>query len=260
MNKKLIIIIVISFIIGGFVALYVIPFFAQTFSRWGNNEVIAFITVMGLVVALTVPFISYYLQNRQQNLRQKSLYQIDIHVTVLDDNMVLFSASIENVGDKQIVTKTSNLYIDRGIEETDDKIKAKYYRFPFILKHNKDVPMIINGQEIKRPDCVLCTRCRDENKREYPTEGIEDIGSYLHRKNEFLYTNLLLRHLSEESIRYINPKEKFSEDVVLQFIHSGVYRVTFIVITEGEADCECATKQFYIPKSLENFEEEEETD
>lgn len=258
MSKKriTIITITISFFFGGFVAIYVIPFLAKTFSGWGSNEIIAFVTVMGVVVALITPFIS----NCLQRLREKSLYQIDIHVTVLDDNMVLFSAFIENVGDKQIVTKTSNLYIDRGIEETDDKIKAKYYRFPFILKHNKDVPITINGHEEKRPDCVLCTRCRDENKREYPTEGIEDISFYLNRKNEFFYTNVLLRHLSKESIQYINPKEKFSEDVVLQFNYSGVYRVTFIVITEGEADCECATKQFYIPNSLGCIEEEEGTE
>ena len=44
--------------------------------------------------------------------------------------------------------------------------------------------------------------------------------------------------------RAILEKDKKLDE---EFKKSGVYRVTFIVTTDGEADCECATKQFYIP-------------
>lgn len=229
--------------------LYIVPFFTKTISNWGNAEILSFITLIGVLVAFCVPFIGARYQRKLERERQesslKSLYQIDIHVTVLENRTVLFSASIENVGDKTIITKVSNLYIDEGIKVPKgsevnvtgkNEIGAVYYDFPFILQHKKNIN--------NRPDCILCIKCRDEKDFNYPLDNIED-----RFKNVKLYhANIQLRHLSDESIQYIYPKEKFSEDVILQFKKGGVYRVTFIVTTDGESDCECATKQFYIPE------------
>jgi len=238
-----------------FLIVCAVPFFNKTIAGWGNSEILCAITMMGVVVTFSVPFIGakyqkkielerreYEESRRKENLR--SLYQIDIRVKVLENKTVLFSASIENVGDKTIITKSSNLYIDEGIEDPKgstievngkEEVGAIYYDFPFILQHRKNIN--------NRPDCVLCIKCRDEKDYKYPIDEIED-----RFKNKKLYhANVLLKHLSDESIQYIYPKEKFSEDVILQFKKSGVYRVTFIVTTDGEADCECATKQFYIP-------------
>jgi arginine decarboxylase len=161
------------------------------------------------------------------------------------NGMVRFSASIENVGDKEIKTKTSNLYIDQGIpaQLTNDRdssdVGAKSFKFPFILEHRE----YIEG----RPDCVLCKKCFRGNDYCYPEEIVD--GSFK-IDPRLLRTHILLEHLSNKSILYILPGEKFSEDVVVQFKSAGVYRVTLFVGTEGEADCSCATKQFYISKSL----------
>lgn len=115
----------------------------------------------------------YEENKKKENL--KSLYQIDIRVKVLENRTVLFSASIENVGDKTIITKTSNLYIDEGIKdpkgsyidiEGKEEIGAIYYDFPFILQHRKNIK--------NRPDCVLCIKCRDEKDYKYPIDEIED--------------------------------------------------------------------------------------
>jgi hypothetical protein len=249
MSKKRIVIItsIISFVVGG-ITLYLVPTLAKTVSKWGNNELLLFITIMGIFVAFSIPFIENLLQKR----KQQALYQIHIHVTVLENRMVSFSASIENVGEKQIVTKTSNLYIDRGIEKPKGKQETnsettsiKYYDFPFLLKHIRKTPAIINGKREERPDCILCTRCRDDVTPEYPKEGVDRIEEFLSNK-EFFCTNVHLQHLSEDSIKYVNPKEKFSEDVIMKFERGGVYRVIFVVTTVGDADCECATKMFYI--------------
>lgn len=262
--------IIVTAIVTAFLIIYAVPFFNKTIAGWGNSEILSAITMMGVLVAFSVPFIGgryqkkielerrkyeedfqkrIELERREYEERKKeenfkSLYQIDIHVTVLENRTVLFSASIENVGDKTIITKSSNLYIDEGIEDPKgskididgkEEIGAIYYDFPFILQHRKNVK--------NRPDCVLCIKCRDEKDYKYPIDEIEE----RFKNKKLYYANILLRHLSDESIQYINPKEKFSEDVILQFKKSGVYRVTFIVTTDGEADCECATKQFYIP-------------
>lgn len=277
--------IIVTACVTAFLIIYAVPFFNKTIAGWGNSEILSAITMMGVLVALSVPFIGGRYQKKielerreyEENFQKKvelerrqyeedfqkrielerreyeerkkeenfkSLYQIDIHVTVLENRTVLFSASIENVGDKTIITKSSNLYIDEGIEDPKgskidiggkEEVGAIYYDFPFILQHRKNVK--------NRPDCVLCIKCRDEKDYKYPIDEIEE----RFKNKKLYYANILLRHLSDESIQYIYPKEKFSEDVILQFKKSGVYRVTFIVTTDGESDCECATKQFYIP-------------
>lgn len=277
--------IIVTACVTAFLIIYAVPFFNKTIAGWGNSEILSAITMMGVLVAFSVPFIGGRYQKKielerreyEENFRKKvelerrqyeedfqkrielerreyeerkkeenfkSLYQIDIHVTVLENRTVLFSASIENVGDKTIITKSSNLYIDEGIKDPKgskidigekEEVGAIYYDFPFILQHRKNVK--------NRPDCVLCIKCRDEKDYKYPIDEIEE----RFKNKKLYYANILLRHLSDESIQYIYPKEKFSEDVILQFKKSGVYRVTFIVTTDGESDCECATKQFYIP-------------
>ena len=233
-------------IVGGLLVGLVIPWLSSTISGWGNSEVMATITVVGVFVAFSVPFIQFQLTKSANKKSKQAVYQIEILVdTSLPDNMVRFSASIQNVGDKELVTKTSNLYIDQGVEtelvndRDSSDVGARSYDFPFILEHRED----ING----RPDCVLCKKCFRENDYTYPEEivkaSIKGIGNLLRAHIE-------LHHISHESIQYIRPKEKFAEDVIVQFRDAGVYRVTLFVGTEGESDCMCATKQFYIPKSL----------
>ena len=53
-----------------------------------------------------------------------------------------------------------------------------------------------------------------------------------------------LKHLSSETIMFIDPGEEFSEDVILH-LNSGIYRVT-AVWTSVKEDCICGTKQFII--------------
>ncbi len=233
-------------IVGGLLVGLVIPWLSSTISGWGNSEIMATITVVGVLVAFSVPFIQFQLTKSANKKSKQAVYQIEILVdTSLPDNMVRFSASIQNVGDKELKTKTSNLYIDQGVETnlTNDRDKsdmgAKSYNFPFILEHRED----ING----RPDCVLCKKCFRDNDYTYPEEIVD---ASIKGIENTLRTHIVLEHISHKSIQYIRPREKFAEDVIVQFRDAGVYRVTLFVGIEGEADCMCATKQFYIPKSL----------
>lgn len=276
MGKKLQLLIgIITGVIICIVLYFIVPAVTKLVSGWKAPEILVLITLVGVVVAVFNSIFDRKFKKKQELEKREyekqlqddvrnyekqikenslqSLYRIDINVTTLQKNTVLFSASIENVGDKVIVPKISNLYIDQGIKlDIGNKIivnekevtGATYYEFPFILQHN-----IKEG----RPDCILAEKCK-VNKLEYPEECIDKIFKQDDKK---LYrTNIELEHLSEKSIKYINSKEKFSEDVVMQFSSSGVYRVTFIVTTQQDknypdADCQCATKQFFVPHTLE---------
>jgi len=293
MDKKwkirIIFIIITSLLVGGLFAAYVLPRLTESIAGWGNNEMLTAITFLALWVTLGVPFIEFKLHSRQAKKfreedrereesdkllaeqtanqererlegNERAVYEIDITVdTSLPHNMVRFSATIKNVGHKRIATRFSNLYIDEGVLSDESADSAKYV-FPFILKHETDV----NG----RPDCILCTKLREKNNynsenMHYPKDALNSPSGQF--KNIF-HTNVSLDHLSDKSIKYIDPQEKFSEDVIIQFKKSGVYRVTFIVLPHEHenyleygahaADCQCATKQFYIPTSLSMEEQQ----
>ena len=262
-KKILMVVACVLFIILGVFLTFVIPIIGETVYDWGANEVLATVTIIGVFVTIIVPFLNNMLKAKKdkethafvKNLLEiysapktkKEIFRIDIHVSVLEKNMVLFSACIENIGNNKITTKVSNLYIDQGIPaEMGSKVNvsgmntsgAVCYEFPFILEHVKDSDKGI-------PDCILCTRCK-ENMLVYPAEHLK--GRF--QNSDLYHGNIELQHLSVKSIQYIYPGEKFSEDVIMQFKNEGVYRVTFIVTADGEADCSCATKQFFIPAPL----------
>lgn len=219
-----------------------VPWLGKHVSAWGNAEILTVVTLAGVVIALSVPFIEKSIADRDKS----TVYQIDIHVdTSLKDNVVLFSASIQNVGEKIITLTTANLYFDEGLErglpddlyQTKDGSTATYFDFPFILEHKQNSP---DG----RPDCVICHKCFRGRDESYPKEVLK--GE--HADGRLLHTHKLLDHLSEKSIKYICPKEKFTEDVLVRFPKAGAYRVTLFVGMDGMADCMCATKQFYIAR------------
>jgi hypothetical protein len=233
------------------IIIQIIPFISNLVSNWGAAEILVAITLVGVVINFTVPFIHKKInfKNITQvkiNKEERCFFRIEIHVKTLPNNTVVFSASMENVGDKTITPQVSNLYIDQGIK-TKKENKAWFYKFPFILQHN-----LPEGQ----PDCILCTKCKGgvnmQKDFNYPTESID--SEFKDSPLNLYRTNILLEHLSEKSIKYIHPKEKFSEDVVMQFESGGVYRVTFFCLTT-EADCQCATKQFVVPEIITEIKE-----
>ena len=232
---------------------YFIPQFSKVISEWGNQEVMVAIAIAAAIISFSTPFIENYFNRKRDKEKRKwqeeqktSVYLIDLGIKLLENNFVLFSASIQNVGDKKIETKIANLYIDQGEQQVlanenkgSKNVAVDYYEFPFILEHKEE----IKG----RPDCVLCKKCFRANDPNYPEEVV---SQSLKGKSDMFRAHYELKHLSQNSIKYINPNEKFSEDVIVQFKKHGVYRATLFVGAEGEADCCCATKQFYIPNDF----------
>jgi len=240
-NKKwFVIILFVVFAYLFFGGLILLAFLAHKIIPTENNMLFV-ATVgpfIGAIAALAVPFISDWINSLEGK------YQIDIQVKDLGNNMVSFSATIENVGHKDVIVNVANIYVDEGTETPKGNkfISGKaveegavFYDFPFLLQH------IFDGKNPKKSKCVLCRRCRN-GELVYPIGHVEE----RFQNGDFYYTNIAMRHLTKESITYIESNQKYSEDVILQFKRKGVYRVTFVVISNNNKDCQCATKQFYI--------------
>jgi hypothetical protein len=58
---------------------------------------------------------------------------------------------------------------------------------------------------------------------------------------------------SQDSVRFLKPKEKVSDDIVVRIRENGVYRVLFVVVTKN-ARCSCSQKEFVV--RLEDTTEE----
>jgi len=208
----------------------------------------AIFTSLAVIAALLVPYIENIFRKQVIEEKETAVYRTDVDVKILADNMVLFSAYIENIGDKRIVTRISNLYFDQGIptvlanDRETDSSNVVLYKFPFILEHKE-----VNPDPAGKPHCILCKKCSTDKDYRYPEEIVDNA----YNDTELFRAHIELEHLSPKSTKYILPKEKFSEDVVLQFQNKGVYRVIFFVTCSGdEFDCVCATKQFYIPETI----------
>lgn len=205
----------------------VLPIVTKEASTWGATEIAIIISFVAIIAQIAPPFLERILQ--KQN---KTYYSIGLNVSVLNDGNVLFDATIQNEGLVTVRPQYTRLYIDQGLPSEGPVYK---YGFPFILEHKN------SGDN----DCVLCTRCKIEGNQNYPIDSLPD--KY---KSEMISGKLycgcfVMEHLSEKSIKYIRAHERFQEDVILKFDTSGVYRAILVVITHN-ADCQCATKQFYV--------------
>lgn len=143
-------------------------------------------------------------------------------------NFAKISCIYENNGGSQISPKNVGLFIDQGV--LNDKEKT-FFEFPFVLRHET---------EENKDDCKLSRLCRSESNIE---EYIELIVPT--RFKDSFRTHIMLRHLSHESIKYIDPGEKFSEDIVIRLPEKGVYRAICIFTTK-EPSCICSSKEFFI--------------
>lgn len=230
-NKRLIVIISA---IGGAVITLVILLIAPIVATWNITTAMAAITIAVTLCNGVIPaYISYRIAGRKA-----FCMQADVSVDVLNNGMVIISAWLENIGYKTYDTYLTNLYIDKGKKNSADGIIS--YEFPELLKHR---------QQGRAHDCILCEKCRCDNTA-YPTFaelGITDEKAY----ENFTYSKVL-NHLSQGSVSFIEPGQRFSESVLIQ-LESGVYRVIMVSVsgTKG-CECVCSTKQFYVPECQSN--------
>jgi hypothetical protein len=213
----IVIVILLSIAITAIMIGVVIPKVAPFLNKLTTNEIIAVVSVLVAMVGITVTVILYRLDMRKA---KKSRLELQVETNGF---LARISCSYENLGTKQIIPKNVYLFVDQGVENEG------IFQFPFMLKH-----------EPGEYDCVLSKRCKAGGLLQFPKE-LQTEGKF---KNT--YTLLIsLKHLSSESILFIDPGEKFTEDTVIRLPDKGVYRAS-VVFTATNADCSCATRQFLI--------------
>lgn len=225
--------VVITIILTSIVIFFGLPRITAITSSWGVAEAAIVISICSLIVQLSPPFIDNYLSKKQNRLNE-TFYAISLDISVLGDGNVAFAATIENVGIETIHPQYTKLYIDQGMNSNTEVYE---YGFPFVLEHKNNN----DGTE----DCILCRRCKNEDGSNYPIDMVPDSFKREMTSGKLFTGCFDLRHLSERSIKYIRGHERFQEEIIIRFSNPGVYRATLVVITK-DADCQCATKQFYI--------------
>lgn len=216
-KNKIVQIIIIFFliIIGICFWLLVIPYVTSYVQELTVNEVLASITLFLTIAKIISSLANSILKNNFQAKRKISL-NIDTKV-----DFAIITCTIENCSKKRIIPQNIYMMIEEGI------LNNNTAEFPYLLKHEK-------GEF----DCVFAKYCKNGGVSTFPDYLIP--SSY---KNNFRKI-LPLKHLSSETIMFIDPGEEFSEDVVLK-LKSGVYRIT-VVWTSVKEDCICCTKEFVI--------------
>ena len=196
----------------------IIPYLKQssTLTDYSNTELIATLAVGVAIITIASKIIEHVIYSQYSSKRK---IEIDISTT---DDYVTITCTIENRGSHRIVPQNVYLFIDEGVE-TDNIIT-----FPFCLKHEEG-----------KNDCVLGIKCKSGGVNSFPIDILPD-----NFRNKY-HKMVNLKHLSTESVKFIDPGERFSEDATLRTPHNGVFRV-MAIWTSVNADCLCCTKQFVI--------------
>lgn len=200
---------------------YVLPWLRgnSQFQSMTTAEIIATLAMVVTIVLASINLIS-----ASMNKRYSSKKQLHLEVTVSGENAIITS-SVENKGSDRITPKTFYLFIDSGIEKQSNG--ATIFDFPNILVH-----------EGKDFDCSLARACKAGRVQCLPPNLLT---------SEFQNTYHVcyqLKHISSESVNFIDPGESFSEDAIFK-LEKGVYRV-ILIGTSVEADCMCAHKIFVV--------------
>lgn len=202
-------------LIGLVILVLIIPYSNQAVKSMTINEVIAsatlFISLGTIVIKISETIL-------KQNFTAKRKISIEAKT---QGEYAIVTCRIENCSKKRIVPQNIYLMVEAGIE------KDGIIDFPYLLKHEE-------GEF----DCVFASLCKQGGFTCLPDHLLEDKFKAQYRKI------IKLKHLSSETIMFIDPGEEFSEDIILK-LSKGIYKAT-IVWTSVKEDCICGTKQFII--------------
>lgn len=202
-------------VIGLVILAIIIPYSNKAVKLMTVNEVIAsatlFITLGTVVIKISENIL-------KQNFTAKRKISIE---SKTEGEYAIITCRIENCSKKRIVPQNIYLMVESGVE------KDGIVEFPYLLKHEE-------GEF----DCIFASLCKQGGFTCLPNHLLEECFKTQYRKI------IKLRHLSSETIMFIDPGEEFSEDVTLK-LSKGIYKAT-VVWTSVKEDCICGTKQFII--------------
>jgi len=156
---------------------------------------------------------------------------LDVKIEKTD---ITLSCSVTNSGTKAIYPYLVNLYVEKGVFNSNKNI----YEFDNCLDHRFDD----KGEVF---DCKLAEHCKNEKCSAEQISFPQNANSIFEKTVKYCYN---VRQLSHFSLVHIAPGEAFREDIVIQLKESGVYRAILIYTGKNYNDCICRTIKFKIEK------------
>lgn len=216
-NKKSVVIrlcaVALIALIGVVILALIVPYSNQAAKKMTVNEVIASAT---LFISLGTIVIKVSENILKQSFTTKRKISIE---SKIQGEYIIITGRIENLSRKRIIPQNIYLMVESGIE------KNGIAEFPYLLRHEE-------GEY----DCVLSSLCRQGGFTRLPEHILEEEFKTQYRQI------IKMKHLSSETIMFVDPGEEFSEDVILK-LSKGIYKAT-IVWTSVKEDCICCTKEF----------------
>ena len=231
----------------GFLLVYLLIYALNLFPTLTSK--VNIITVAGVFVAVYALVFQLYSAIKAKRV----IVSLGLDVSV-NQNDVIITASITNIGTKSIYPLLTNLYISEGIPDIKGQLHA--VKFEPVTEHNQSS---LGGKE---PcfECSICQQCKDDAKKaldrnenvvtpKFPPLKEFDGGVSPYKDTiRFAYN---LRLLSFNSLIHIMPKETFTEEAVFTINKAGYYRA-FMIYTDKEwKDCICRSSVFKIEKDKE---------
>lgn len=207
----------LSLVVAVSVWFWLVPYARKLAVQITINELVACLTLL-----ITICTIVFKLTDSIIKKTYTAKRKISLDVQVLNNHAII-SCRIENCGTKRLVPQNIYLIVENGVYNSEEH----YYEFPYILKHEK-------GEDY----CAFSKLCQRNTVQSVPPELIEDRFKKLFRQV------VKLKHLSSETILYVDPDEEFSEDMVFK-LDNGCYKAT-VVWTSVKEECICTTKEFII--------------
>ena len=179
-------------------------------------------------MAVILTIIGYMLKVTENLVSRQVETDLMLSVEVVTDNKyAIITSIVENKSIRRIKNMEYFLFIDQPILERNSGI----YKVNHVLKHDCN----------NKYYCKFAKECKENNIASYPRKFRLKSNS-----GNLYYGFKKLDFLSPESVLYINPGERFSEDVVFS-LKPGVYRILLIGLYGKKLKhCSCANKQFII--------------
>jgi hypothetical protein len=209
-----ILIIFLSVVVVCVLLLWLIPLLSAKLVKLPTNEIITSLTVIVSIIAIAITLVKDAL-----NYEYTTKHTIQLNA-VVNGNIVTFTCLFKNESRNRIYPRNFYLLIDRSHDQ-------EHFEFDNILRHEEGTL-----------DCELGKICKaDKVLTEYP-----DIYDPKHKSVSRKFYHL--KHISPNSVSFIDPGEVFTEDITMKF-DAGVYRA-IVVGTSRNHDCVCANIQFVV--------------
>lgn len=226
-NTKKVVFAIVEIIIISILAIFVLFLLIPIVQKYVKNyTVVEIITIITLILTLAkcVWNIGKSILSNCNAAKKSMALTIETY-----NEYTIITCKIANRDTRRIKPKDIYLFVEKGVQPTDNDEVAK---FPFLLCH-----------ESNNKDCELGAICKLPTKlTEFPDHIIKDDKF---KSNQRMV--IRLDELCQEGRHYIDPGEEFSEDVTMKFKDCGVYRATVIWTSERD-DCICASKEFVVIK------------